>query len=102
MYLARLHDNGRTTYWLRQSYTADACMKSRDLFELGPDPTKFIRYPGGNSYYYDPDMIEAIEENGGPADDDTLDRILFPFLHPRIRKIITDFDRERDFEDLNR
>jgi hypothetical protein len=94
MYLARSHINGRTHYTIRQSYATEGCLKSRDLYNLGPDPARFIRYPGGNSYYIDPCISDILEEKG-VVDEDALDRLFFEFLRPEIQKIVIDFDRGR-------
>lgn len=50
MYLARKHINGKTHYSIRESYKNNGCFKSRDLFDLGADPTRYIVYPGGSSF----------------------------------------------------
>lgn len=94
MYLAQSRINGRTHYTIRQSYAADGCMKSRDLYNLGPDPSRFIRYPGGNSYYIDSCISDALEEKG-VDDEEALDGLFFEFLRPEIQKIVSDFDRGR-------
>ncbi len=93
MYLARLHIQNETRYLLRQSYADKAVIKSRDLIDLGTDPGRFIVYPGGNSYYYDPRIEEALDKKGISMDDDALDRIFFPFLHPHVQRAISGFDR---------
>jgi hypothetical protein len=80
---------------IRQSYADEACIKSRDLFDLGSDPTRFIIYPGGNSYYYDPGITDALEEKGVAVDQDGLDDIFFPFLRVDIQRVISGFDRSR-------
>ena len=57
MYLARKTISGIPYFFIRESYYDDACFRSRNLVELGPDPSRYIIYPGGNAYYFD----EAIE-----------------------------------------
>jgi len=93
MYLARLQIKGRIRYVIRHSFADQGHFKSRDLFDLGQDPTRYIHYPGGNSYYYDPMVEEAICDQGVELAPDELDRIFFGFLPPEIQRVITGFDR---------
>jgi hypothetical protein len=93
MYLARLKHKERTCYVIWHSYADRGHFKSRDLFDLGENPTRFIHYPGGNSYYYDPMVEEAIRDQGVDPSPDDLDRIFFNFLEPEIQRVITGFDR---------
>lgn len=93
MYLARLRSKERTHYIIRHSYPAQGHFRSRDLFDLGENPNRFIHYPGGNSYYYDSRVEEAIQNKGVEFAPDDLDVIFFEFLHPEIQRVITGFDR---------
>lgn len=93
MYLARLQTQGKTRYILRQSYPYHDHFRSRDLFDLGTDPSRFIHYPGGNSYYYDPLIEEALLNQGVQLAPDELDQIFFDFLDPEIQRVIEGFDR---------
>lgn len=93
MYLARQHIDGKTHFIIRQSYPATDCFKSRDLFNLGTDPSRFICYPGGNSYHYDTCIEEALSQKGLNIQQDDLDPIFFEFLPPAIQRVITGFDR---------
>lgn len=93
MYLARLKNHGKTHYIIRQSIAGPDCLQSRDLFDLGTDPTRFIHYPGGNSYYYDSSIEESLQRQGVVIDQDALDAIFFEFLAPETQRVITGFDR---------
>lgn len=93
MYLARVRIHNQTHYFIRHSYRAGEYLKSRDLFDLGTDPTRFIIYPGGNSYYYDVDIIDALADQGVEVDQTSLDAIFFDFLNPEIQRVIIGFDR---------
>ncbi|MCJ8500088.1 hypothetical protein [Desulfatitalea alkaliphila] len=95
MYLARVYDGGRLHYVIRQSYPADGRLRSRDLFDLGPDPAAFIVYVGGRGYYYAEPLLSALAEADAAADPDALDRLLFEFLDPEIQRVIAGFDRRR-------
>ncbi len=93
MYLARQTIKDKTHYFIRQSYDHHGCLKSRNLFDLGTDPARFIIYPGGNSYYYDLSVEEALAQKGMEVDQTSLDSIFFDFLNPDIQRVITGFDR---------
>jgi hypothetical protein len=94
MYLARLRDkNNRRRYLIRESYADGDCFRSRDLFDLGDDPTQFIKYPGGNGFYIDTAVEDAIAEKGGDASQDDLESVFMPFIDPHIRRVIEGFDR---------
>ncbi len=95
MYLARLPDkkNG-CRYMIRQSYEDGECYRSRDLFDLGDDPSRFIVYPGGNGFYIDTAVEDAIADLGITVSQDDLEPVFMPFLSPRIRRVINGFDRK--------
>ena len=96
MYLARKHIKGRLHYFIRQSYLHNGCLRSRDLYDLGTDPTRFIRYPGGNAYYIDEAVEESLAAFGSPPTGDQLDDIFWVFLDPDIRIKLEPF-RRREF-----
>jgi hypothetical protein len=89
MYLAKLKDkkNGYR-YMIRQSYADGHCYRSRDLFNLGDDPARYIKYPGGIGFYIDTDVQDAIADQGVVVSQDDLEPIFKPFLDPRIRRVI--------------
>ena len=93
MYLARKRINHKMHYFIRQSIRGPGCLESRDLFDLGADPTRFIFYPGGNSYYFDPCIEESLRQQGLQIDPSELDAIFFEFLSPETQRVITGFDR---------
>ncbi|BBO66954.1 hypothetical protein DSCA_08840 [Desulfosarcina alkanivorans] len=95
MYLARLPDKSRGwRYMVRQSYFTGHCYRSRDLLDLGDDPSRFIVYPGGNGFYIDTAVEEAIAEMGVAVSQEDLEPIFMPFLPPHIRRVIDGFDRK--------
>ncbi len=95
MYLARLpNKNNRCRYMIRQSYADGHCYRSRDLFDLGDDPTRYIIYPGGNSFYIDTALQDAIADQNIRVSQDDLESIFMPFLSARIRRVIDGFDRK--------
>ena len=99
MYLARKLINKQTRYYIRESYQDGSCLKSRDVFDLGFDPSAYIVYPGGNGYYYDEQVEAALEKFGLYPTQDELDHIFWGFLDPEIRRVITGF--QRNFHDKN-
>ncbi len=94
MYLARKRIGQKTFYFIRESYFADGLWRSRDLFALGPDPGRYIIYPGGNSFYIDQVVEEALAEKGVQTDQMELEKIFLPFVDPYIRRLIRDFTHD--------
>ena len=97
MYLARRRIGDQTHYAIHESYQADGCWKSRHLYDLGTDPTRYIVYPGGRGYYYDPEILDALSAKGLQIDQSSLDVIFFDFLSPHIQRVINGFDRKRRY-----
>jgi hypothetical protein len=94
MYLARVPDKKLGwRYIIRQSYAHGGAYRSRDLFELGDDPSRFIVYPGGNGFYIDTTVEESIAAQGISVSQDDLEPVFMPFLAPHIRRVIDGFDR---------
>ncbi len=91
MYLAQKKIKGTTFYFLRESYPDGDNFLSRDLIDLGPDPGRFIIYPGGNSFYLDEIIENRISELGKRADPDELEDIFWRFLHPQIKRALEPF-----------
>jgi hypothetical protein len=99
MYLARVpQKNKRYRYVIRQSYDDGACYRSRDLFDLGDDPSRFIIYPGGNGFYIDMVVEETIAKKGIWVSQDDLEPIFLPFLDPYIQRVIKGFDRKTRYQ----
>lgn len=93
MYLARTLSRRPTRYILRQSVRDGGVIVSRDLFDLGSDPTRYIVYPGGNAYYYAEALVDALDAQGIASPDDALDKVMWDFLHPRVQRVISAFQR---------
>lgn len=94
MYLARNINSNQTDYIIRESYRDGDSLKSRDLFYLGPDPSKYIIYPGGKSYYFDEVVEDVLIERGARPTQDELDQIFWEFLDPEIQRVIEGFERK--------
>ncbi len=88
MYIAKKEINGRTHYFIRETYSEDGKLKSRTLFALGPNPSKYIVYPGGNSYYIHESVELSILEKGFNVDTFELEDLFWPFLDTRLKRII--------------
>ncbi len=95
MYLAHVPDKQTgVRYFIRQSYAHENGYRSRDLFDLGADPGRFIVYPGGNGFYIDTAVEDAIAEQGHTVSQADLEPVFMPFIKPRIRRVIDGFDRK--------
>ncbi|MBU4463091.1 MAG: J domain-containing protein [Proteobacteria bacterium] len=85
MYLALKTIKGKTRYFIRESYRDGACLRSRDLFDLGTDPSRYIIYPGGNAFYIDETVDDKLRTLSRNYSVDDLDDIFWRFLKPEIR-----------------
>ena len=93
MYLARTKIKNHIHYYIRETYQDGPYLKSRDLFYLGTDPSKYIIYTSGTGYYFDEVIEETLAQFGLHPDQDELDRIFWAFLDPEIKRVITGFQR---------
>jgi len=91
LYLAFEKINGKTRYFIRESYRQADHFLSRDLLDLGADPASYIVYPGGNSFYIDQDVEDRLTEMGSKADPDEIEDIFWPFVYPEIRRVLEPF-----------
>jgi hypothetical protein len=60
---------------------------------LGSHPESYIRYPGGNSFYIDEVVEEALSAAGLTSATDELDELFWNFLEPEIRWKLEPFRR---------
>jgi len=91
LYLAFEKINGKTRYFIRESYRQADHFLSRDLLDLGADPASYIVYPGGNSFYIDQDVEDRLTDMGAKADPDEIEDIFWPFVHPEIQRVLEPF-----------
>ena len=91
MYLAQTNINGKIHYAIRESYRDGDYFLSRDLFDLGTDPAKYIVYPGGNSFYIDPVIEDRLDALDVVLQDNHLEDIFWRFLDPRIQRALEHF-----------
>jgi len=93
MYISRNYIDCQLQYSIRETYQDGDCLKSRHLFDLGTDPSKYIIYPGGKGYYFDDAVQIALKQKGLNPTQDDLDPIFFEFLDPEIQRVIRGFER---------
>jgi hypothetical protein len=94
VYLAREFIKGKLHYFIRESYKEKDLLRSRELFALGTNPADFIKYPGGNAYYIDETVEDALAEFGLTPTGDELDDIFWIFIKPDIRYKLEPFRRK--------
>jgi hypothetical protein len=91
MYLAKTQVGGKPRYTIRESYRDGECYRSRDLADLGPDPTRFIVYPGGNAFYVDEDLEDEIRQKADHYRYSEMENIFWEFVDPEIRHSVDHF-----------
>ncbi len=79
MYLSREEIGGSPRYLIKETFKEGEQLKSHVLFDLGPDPSEFIVYPGGNSFYIDAEVELSITGNGVEVDTFELEDLFFPY-----------------------
>ncbi|NDY41367.1 hypothetical protein G3N55_00685 [Dissulfurirhabdus thermomarina] len=97
MYLARERRPGGTFhYYIRESVRApDGRWVSRDLFDLGEDPGRFIVYTGAYGFYVDPGVTEALAALGVHPRDEELEEVFEVFIDPVVRRAVAHFTGRR-------
>ncbi|UCD80649.1 MAG: J domain-containing protein [Desulfobacterales bacterium] len=102
MYLAAKKINGQVHYFIRESYRQAEHFLSRDLFDLGPDPTRYIIYPGGNAFYIDEVIEDRLSELETDVTPDELEDIFWRFVRPEIKRVLEPFRLRQDRHRANR
>ncbi|MBW1784008.1 MAG: J domain-containing protein [Deltaproteobacteria bacterium] len=93
MYLKQQRVDHHRHYVLCESYRDRGCWRSRRLMDLGPDPEQHIVYPGGNSFYVKESIEDRLREKAAAFSSDELEKLFMPFIDPRIRRIVEQFER---------
>jgi hypothetical protein len=93
MYLAKKWVRGELHYVIRQSVPVGRRMESKEIIDMGRDPSRHIIYPGGNAFYIDPEFCDQLKELGVEPDNDELEKVFWPFLDPETRRVIEIFTR---------
>lgn len=95
MYLRRIKDADGYHYLIRESYRAGEGWRHRDLQDLGADPRVYIHYPGGNGFYIDQAVEDALQQRAVRYTSEDLEKLFRPFLDPHIRMVLERFERPR-------
>jgi len=93
VYLAQKIIKKKIHYIIRESYRDGKYFRSRDLFDLGANPAKYIIYPGGNAYYIDEKVENRLNSLGVEPGFDELDNIFWRFLKPEIKYVLEMFSK---------
>jgi len=91
LYLAQTTVNGQTHYYIRESYLHQNRFLSRNLLDLGIDPSQYIVYPGGNSFYIHESIEEQLNDLNVYPSNDELEDIFWCFLDPAIKRALETF-----------
>jgi len=91
LYLRRVKNEDGLHHVIRSSYREGECWKSRDLLDLGLDPGEYIVYPGGNGFYFEPDLEERLLAQGELFTSDDLEHLFLPFLRPEVRRVVESY-----------
>lgn len=88
MYIARIKKHGSINFIVRESVPAADLdyFVSRDLFELGRDPSRFIHYSDRDSFYLDPELEAAVNRELVGTDDTDLEELFWPFIRAEVRR----------------
>jgi len=97
LYLALKKINGRTHYFIRESYKDGEYLLSRDLLDLGTDPARHIIYPGGHAFYIDEHIEDSLRSKGLKYTSDELDDIFWCFLDPEVKNALESFRHRGTF-----
>ena len=95
MYLKRVYAQDGYHFILAETFHQDDCWKHRPLLDLGSNPGGHIEYPGGNSFHVKEELLERVRERADGFSEDELEALLLPFLDPRIRRIVEQFERPK-------
>ncbi len=97
LYLARGVMEHPPTYFLRLSCWDDTlkCMVSRQVFDLGTDPEKYIVYIGEQGFYIAEELIDQIDTVIDNAED-LLEKLLYIFVNPLVRRNLERFKSRKD------
>ncbi len=96
MYLASKKIKGQIHFFIRESYRQAEHFLSRDLLDLGPDPARYIIYPGGNAFYLDEVIEDRLAQLGTNPESAELEDIFWRFVHPEIRRVLEPFRSRED------
>lgn len=85
MYLAQQKIGNELHFLIRLSYWDGSGWRSRDLVDLGPDPTVHLIYEGPLGFFLDQTIEQAIRSSGVTPGPGELESVLAPFLPAGLR-----------------
>jgi hypothetical protein len=89
MYLAQKRIKKTLNYFIRQEVKVDQQkFQSRQVVDLGPDPSQYIIYPGGHAFYIDEIILQRLEDIGIEATQEDLEDIFWPFLRSDVKRAL--------------
>lgn len=88
MYLKRIRTDDGYHYIIRDTYRDNGAWRHRDLLDLGKSPAEWINYPGGNGFYFNPEIEETLDSLGLDYSQEDLEELFLPFINPGIRRMI--------------
>ncbi|MCL2789113.1 MAG: hypothetical protein FWD79_00560 [Desulfobulbus sp.] len=98
MYLARKETGFRQyQYVLRESYRSGGILCSREVAELGADPSRAIVYTDDSSFQLDENLLRSLREQGVSASYSELEDLLFPFVDPYIKNRLRPFRQRHSY-----
>ncbi len=93
MYLEKQEIDGGLNYFICETFNDRRNLNARTLFDLGTNPSNYIIYPGGNSYYIHESVELSMIEKGYKVDTFEIEAIFWPFLEPRIKMMLREPSR---------
>ena len=96
MYLASVQQGEKQKYVIRQSFFDDKldCYNHRAVFDLGNDPTKYIKYCG-NVIFFEESLDDAVSRECGGDSTTILEDLLKNYLSVDERQRISLFRRTK-------
>ena len=82
MYIARIVKQGQSFFFIRESYMKDGIYRSRNLMDLGTDPTRYVRYPSDTTFYIDDTIEDRLQEKNVHVSQDSLETLFWPYIRP--------------------
>ncbi len=95
MYIARLNVGGKVLYVIRESLADPDTGRfvSRDLYDLGEEPGRFITYGDRDGFYVDP-ILEDVLGKVSQSKEFDLEELFLPFVHPTARRYHEEFSNK--------
>ncbi len=91
MYIAAQKYKNQNHFILRETCKIGDQLAFRDLFDLGQNPSFYIKYPGGNAFYFDEELEDTLSTLGAAYDEDHLEDLFWPWLRPDIKRAVETF-----------